>query len=61
MRNTIYKARAKTDISINVDFLINQPLKLYKITFLLKMLEVFRLQHLKDFEYTVLGKFTKKF
>ncbi len=45
----------------NVEFLLNQPLKFYKTTFLLKMLEVFRLQHLKDFEYTFLGKFTKKF
>ena len=37
------------------------PLKLYKTTFLLIMLEVFRLQYFEDFEYPVLRKFTKKF
>ncbi len=34
----------------NIDFLFNHTLKLYEKTFLLKQLEVFCLQYLKDFE-----------
>ncbi len=49
----------KSNKNLHTSF--NHPLKLYKTTFFLKMLEVFRLQYLKDFEYPVPGKLTKKF
>ncbi len=49
----------KTTKNLYISF--NHHLKHYKTTFLLIMLEVFRLRYFEDFEYPVVRMFTKKF
>ncbi len=59
MYQKMFKHVKKTTKNLHTS--LNHPLSLYKTTFLLKMLEVLRLQYFEDFEYQVVKKITKKF